>query len=168
MTRHPELVVIAAVARDGGIGCQNQLPWRLRKDLMRFRAITMGFGIIMGRNTWASLGRPLPGRRNIVISSSSEFHPEGAERADSLDTALELAADKDHAFVIGGAQIYALALPRADRLLLTEVDALVSADTYFPAWPRECFRETAREHHEADAENDYAFDFVEYRRVSPA
>lgn len=168
MTRHPELVVVAAVARDGGIGCRNQLPWRLRKDLLRFRAVTMGFPIIMGRNTWASLGRPLPGRRNIVISSRHDFQPAGAERVDSLDAALDLAADQGHAFVIGGAQIYALALPRADRLLLTEVDAQVEADTFFPAWPRECFREVVREHHAADSEDQYPFDFVEYRRIIPA
>lgn len=168
MSPRPELVVIAAVAIDGGIGVDNQLPWRLRKDLLRFKAATMGSPIIMGRKTWDSLGRPLPGRRSIVITRMADTRFEGAEVANSLEHALELCGDAKTAFVIGGAQIYALALPLAQRLLLTEVDASVTADAHFPAWDRSAFAETHREHHEADDDNDHAFDFVEYRRINPA
>ncbi len=168
MSERPELVVIAAVAHGGGIGIDNRLPWRLRKDLMRFKATTMGSPIVMGRKTWDSLGRPLPGRRSIVITREPQRALHGAETAGSLDEALELASGAASAFVIGGEQIYRLALPIADRLLLTEVDAQVEADAFFPDWDRAAFREIAREHHMADADNDHAFDFVEYQRLSPA
>jgi len=168
MSRRPELVVIAAVARDRGIGIDNHLPWHLRKDLLRFKATTMGSPIIMGRKTWDSLGRPLPGRRSIVISRNPTLGLEGAEVANSLPEALQLALGAPSAYVIGGEQIYALALPLADRLLLTEVDVQLPADAHFPAWSAEAFEEVSREHHPADADNDYPFDFVEYRRISPA
>ncbi|MCB1916553.1 MAG: dihydrofolate reductase [Rhodocyclaceae bacterium] len=164
----PELVVIAAVDRNGGIGIDGDLPWRLRNDLQRFRALTMGHPIIMGRKTWDSLGRPLPGRRSIVISRDRSLRPEGAERAGSLEEALALVRGAERAFVIGGAQIYALALPAAQRLLLTEVSATVAADAHFPHWPRDQFEEVTREHFSADDDNDHPFDFVEYRRVTPA
>lgn len=161
------LTLIAAIARDGGIGIANGLPWRLRKDLLRFKANTMGHPIIMGRKTWESLRRPLPGRRNIVISRNPDFVAEGAEVADSLPSALQLAGECDEAFVIGGAQVYAVALPYADRLLITEVDTVADADAYFPSGARAAFREISREHHPADAENEHPFDFVEYRRAGP-
>jgi len=167
MSGQPQLVVIAAVARDGGIGLDNGLLWRLRKDLQRFKATTMGSPIIMGRKTWDSLGRPLPGRLNIVISRNRDARFVGAERAESLEHALAIATGADSAYVIGGAQIYQLALPLADRLLLTEVSAQGEADAHFPTWDRDAFEETRREHHEADADNDHPFDFVEYRRISP-
>ncbi len=168
MSRRPELVVIAAVARDRGIGIENRLPWHLRADLLRFKAITMGSPIIMGRKTWDSLGRPLPGRRSIVISRNPALRLAGAEVAASLPQALQIAAGAASAFVIGGEQIYALALPLADRLLLTEVDVRVPADAHFPDWSAKDFEEVRREHHAADADNDYPFDFVEYRRINPA
>lgn len=168
MTPRTELVIIAALARDRGIGIDNRLPWRLRRDLMRFRQTTMGHPIIMGRKTWESLGRPLPGRRNIVVSRDPAYHAAGAELACSVDAALALARRAERAFVIGGAQIYAAALPLADRLMLTEVDALSDADVHFPAWSPTEFREVSREHHPADSENEYPVDFVEYRRVSAA
>ena len=144
MSSAPELVVIAAVDRNGGIGMANRLPWRLRKDLQRFRAVTMGHAIIMGRKTWDSVGRALPGRRSIVISRDRSRQLEGAELVSSLDEALADAGER--AFVIGGAQIYALALPAARRLLLTEVAVTLPCDTHFPPWPREQFEEVAREH----------------------
>ena len=163
----PEIVLIAAVARNGTIGRDNELPWRLRADLQHFRALTLGHPILMGRKTWDSLGRPLPGRRSIVITRDSGARFEGAEPAGSLEQALSMAEGAASAFVIGGEQIYRIALPIADRLLLTEVDTRVAADAFFPAWDRTQFREVAREHHEADADNDHAFDFVEYQRLSP-
>lgn len=168
MTSGPELVIIAAVARNGVIGRDNGLPWKLRKDLQHFRALTMGSPVLMGRKTWESLGRPLPGRRNIVISRDPGCRPAGAERVGSLQAALELARDARTVFVIGGAQLYSHALPIAQRLALTEIDTEVDGDTCFPTWPRDSFREISREHHPADAENQHSFDFVEYLRVATA
>ena len=168
MSAVPELVVIAAVDRNGGIGIDNGLPWRLRKDLQRFRATTMGHPLIMGRKTWDSLGRPRPGRRSIVISRDPSLRLDGAERAGSLAEAMALVHGSERAFVIGGAQIYALALPIAQRLLLTEVDAALACDARFPAWSKAQFEEVAREHFEADVDNEHSFDFAEYRRITPA
>lgn len=135
----PTLSLIAAIARDGAIGHDNQLLVRLGEDLQRFKRLTMGHPIVMGRKTWVSLGRPLPGRRNIVITRDAAWQADGAERAASLDDALAMCAGAAEVFVIGGAQIYALALPRADRLLLTEIDAAFAADTFFPPWNRDEF-----------------------------
>jgi dihydrofolate reductase len=128
----PAVSLVAAVARDGGIGHAGGLLVRLPDDLPRFKRITMGAPIVMGRKTWASIGRALPGRRNIVVTRDPGFRAEGAEVASSLDDALEQAASAGKVYVIGGAQIYALALPIADVLLLTEIDAEFTADTFFP------------------------------------
>ena len=166
MSALPNVTLIVAADRELGIGLDNRLPWHLRKDLLRFKARTLGHPIVMGRKTWESLGRPLPGRRNIVISRNPEYRADGAEVAGSIEEARSLACDSDTLYVIGGAQIYAASLPLANRLLITEVDALVPADVRFPAWNREEFIECSREHHEADADNDHAFDFVEYHRVA--
>ena len=134
--QRPRLSIIAAVARNGAIGKDNGLLVHLPEDLPRFKRLTMGAPIIMGRKTWDSIGRPLPGRRSIVISRNPGWHAVGAERADSLVAALDLARAAPQAFVIGGAQIYALALTLVDELLLTEVDADFDADAYFPPWNR--------------------------------
>jgi dihydrofolate reductase len=144
MTR-PTLSLIAAVARDGGIGKNNDLLARIPEDLKRFRRLTMGHPIVMGRKTWESLGRPLPGRRNIVITRDAAWQAEGAEPATSLDAALALTDGAERVFVIGGAQVYALALPLADELLLTELDADFDADVFFPPWDRADFALTAQE-----------------------
>jgi len=149
MTR-PTLSVIAAVARHGAIGKDNALLTHLPDDLKRFRRLTMGHPILMGRKTWDSLGRPLPGRRNIVITRQPGWHADGAEAAASLDAALALVAPADEAFVIGGAEIYALALPRADRLLLTEIDAEFDADAHFPAWSPDDYTLVDSEAHRRD------------------
>jgi dihydrofolate reductase len=156
MTR-PTLSVIAAVARHGAIGKDNALLARLPDDLKRFRRLTMGHPILMGRKTWDSLGRPLPGRRNIVITRQPGWRAEGAEAAASLDAALALAAPADEVFVIGGAEVYALALPRADRLLLTEIDAEFDADTFFPPWNRADFTLAESEAHRRDDGLAYRF-----------
>lgn len=163
MTR-PQIVVIAAVARNGIIGRDNALPWRLKADLAHFKRTTLGHPVVMGRKTWESLGRPLPGRINIVVSRSNGWHAEGAQIVDSLDAAITACDSAERIFVIGGAQLYALALPIADRLLLTEVQADVEGDTRLPAFDRSAFVETQRAHQAADADNDFAADFVEYTR----
>lgn len=161
----PALSLVASVARDGGIGFAGGLLVRLPGDLPRFKQLTLGSPIVMGRKTWDSIGRPLPGRRNIVVSRDPAWRADGAEAASSLDAALAMAADSPRAFIIGGAEIYALALPLADTLELTEVDATFAADTFFPAWPRSEFGQTRREEHETAEGLCYAF--VTYTRVEP-
>jgi len=153
----PLVSLIAAVARDGGIGHAGRLLVRLPDDLPRFKRITMGAPIVMGRKTWDSIGRALPGRTSIVITRDRGLRAPGAETAASLDEALDRAADAPRLFVIGGAEIYALALPLADELLLTEVDAVFPADTFFPPWDRRRFAETAREPHQSPDGVRYAF-----------
>ncbi len=141
----PTLSLIAAVAHHGAIGKDNALLVHLPDDLPRFKRLTMGAPIIMGRKTWDSIGRPLPGRRSIVVTRDPHWRAAGAETATSLDAALALAASAPKVFVIGGAQIYALALPLADELLLTEIDADFVADAFFPAWNRADFNQTSRQ-----------------------
>jgi dihydrofolate reductase len=163
------VVLIAAVARNGVIGDGRGMPWRLPEDLAHFRRRTLGHPVIMGRVTWDSLTpglRPLPGRRNLVLSRDPAWAATGAERVASLAAALALVDGAEMVFVIGGAQIYREALPQADTLLLTEIDRDADGSTHFPAWPRADFIEIAREHHQAAAPNDFAFDFVTYHRKS--
>jgi dihydrofolate reductase len=160
-----ELVLLAAVARNGVIGGDNGLLWRLPEDMRFVRDTTMGHPVIMGRRTWESLPervRPLPGRRNIVISRDAGYVAPGAELAGSLDAALQLVHDAPRAFVFGGAQLYALALPRADRLLLTEIDRDFDGDAHFPHWSREDFEELWRTRH--DSGQGFGYERAEYRR----
>jgi dihydrofolate reductase len=153
----PAISLVAAVARDGGIGHAGRLLVRLPEDLRRFKAVTMGAPIVMGRKTWASIGRALPGRRNIVVTRDPSFSAPGGEVAPSLDEALARVDPAPRLYVIGGAEIYALALPLADELLLTEIDAIFHADTFFPDWQRSRFTQTAREPHENADGLRYAF-----------
>lgn len=163
MSARPEVAVIVARARNGVIGRNNTLPWRLRADLQQFKQRTMGAPIIMGRKTWESLGRPLPGRRNIVITRQSGYTANGAEVAGSLKAAIASCADAGRVFIIGGAQIYADALDLADVLWISEIDAEVEGDASFPEFDTAWFREVSRESFCADADNDYPFEVVEYR-----
>ena len=159
------VALIAAVLRNGGIGKDNDLLWHSPEDQRHFKQATLGCPVVMGRKTWDSLParfRPLPGRRNIVVTRDAQWRAEGAEAATSLESALALASDAPKLFVIGGAQLYALALPMADELVLTEVDADLDADTFFPDWDRAAFTEGAREPR-VDGEGR-RFDFVVYRR----
>ena len=164
--RRPEIALIAAVARNGAIGHGNTLLWRLPEDGRWFRAQTTGCPVIMGRKTWDSLPerfRPLPGRRNVVVTRNPQWQGAGAERVGSLDEALSRTADAAKVFVIGGGQLYAQALGRADELELTEIDAAIDgADTHFPAFDRGAFIEVAREPH--IAADGTRFAFVHYRR----
>ncbi|NBD20930.1 dihydrofolate reductase [Aquabacterium fontiphilum] len=161
------LSLIAAVAANGAIGRNNDLLWHDSRDQKHFRATTMGCPVIMGRRTWDSLPerfRPLPGRRNVVVTRNSSWQAQGAEVAHSLDAALALVADAPKVFVMGGGELYALALPMADELELTEVDATFEADTFFPAWPREAFATIHREAHPPGPAGEPGFAFVTYRR----
>ena len=163
--KRPQLSLIAALAANGTIGRDNAMPWHLPEDLKRFRALTTGHPIIMGRKTWDSLGRPLPGRTSIVVSRQTGLVIPGAVVVPSLDAAIDAAAAAEggeHAFVIGGAQLYAQALPRVDRLLLTELADAFDGDTLFPAFDRSDWIETAREPGVSAAGLRYAF--ADYRR----
>jgi len=163
----PRITLIAAVARNRVIGNGNALPWRLPEDLKRFKALTHGHPVIMGRKTWESLGRPLPGRTNILISRKAEFPAPGATPVGSLAAALAAAAatGTDEVFIIGGAEIYRQALPLADRLQLTEIDRDFGGDAFFPDVAPAEWRETLRESHRDAANFNYAF--VTYERNQP-
>ena len=156
--------LIVARARNGVIGRNGTLPWRLPEDLAHFKRTTTGHSVIMGRRTWESIGRPLPGRRNIVVTRNSGFAAPGAETAADLDAALALCAGEAEVFVIGGAQLYAEALPRAQRLVVTEIDADFEGDTYWPSLDRTHWHETAREHLAPAGQRAFGMDFVTYER----
>jgi dihydrofolate reductase len=158
----PLLSLIAAVARDGGIGRAGELLARIPEDHRRFKRLTLGSPVVMGRKTWESIGRPLPGRQNLVVTRDAGWHAEGAAAVASLAAAVAAAAPAERVFVIGGAEIYALALPVADELELTEIEAEFPADTFFPAWNRADFRQTSREAHATPEGLRYAF--ATYRR----
>lgn len=160
------LTLIVATDRAGGIGIGNALPWKLPQDLAHFKRTTSGHPIVMGRKTFESIGRPLPNRRNIVITRNRNWQPDGIETADSLESALALAAPAD-VFVIGGAEIYRLALPLAHRLIVTEIDRVYQCDVFFPPIEAHQWQVTAREPHHADANADNGavdFAFVTYQR----
>ena len=161
MTR-PTLSLIAVVARNGGIGKNNALLCHISEDLRHFKRTTLGCPVIMGRKTWDSIGRPLPGRRNIVITRNPQWQAQGAEQADSLHAALALVKNEPKAFVIGGAEIYAQALPLADELVLTEIDADFDADTFFPTWDRAQF--VASSSDAQTSEQGHRYRWVTYQR----
>lgn len=162
-----ELVLVAAVARNGVIGDGQKMPWHLPEDLAHFRRTTLGAPVIMGRGTWDSLPpkfRPLPGRRNIVVTRNPAWRAEGAEAAPSPAAALALVAGAPRACIIGGAQLYAAALPLAHTLVLTEIDREFDGSVRFPAVDPQVFTEVARERHRAAPPNDFDFAFVTYNR----
>ncbi len=167
MASHPRIVLVAAVARNGVIGDGEKLLWHLPEDMRFFRRTTAGCPVVMGRRTWDSLPerfRPLPGRTNIVLSRDASWSAQGAVTATTLGQAVQAAGDAAQVFVIGGAQVYALALPSADELLLTEIDQDFDGVTHFPAWPRAAFDEVERETRRAQAPNDFNVAWVRYRR----
>jgi dihydrofolate reductase len=160
------VALIAAMAENRVIGRSNALPWHLPEDLKRFKQRTEGRVVIMGRRTFESVGRPLPNRRSIVVTRRHDYHPQGVEIAHSLEEALERARETDpqEVFVLGGAEIYTLALPEADRLYLTIVHADVAGDTHFPECDLSQWTLLDDERHEADERHAYAFSFRTYER----
>ncbi|WP_392545155.1 dihydrofolate reductase [Oryzobacter telluris] len=140
--------LIAAVARNGVIGLDGGMPWHLPEELAHFKATTMGHTLVMGRRTFDSIGRALPGRRTVVVTRDASWHHPGVETAHSFPEAIALSGPADEVFVAGGAQVYAEALPFAHRLVLTEVDAEPEGDTWFPRWDRSQWHETSREAHD--------------------
>lgn len=164
----PGLVLVVAFDRSRAIGRHNALPWHLPDDLRRFKALTLGKPLLMGRRTAESLGRALPGRSNLVMTRGSQVPFDGMRAVAGLDEALRIAAGEgaQELCVIGGAQIYALALPRAVKLHATHVDTVVAdADAFFPSCDPGHWRAVARERHAADAKHAFAFEFVDYMRV---
>jgi dihydrofolate reductase len=161
----PRLSLIAAHARNGVIGRNNGLPWRLSSDLKRFRELTMGHHIVMGRKTYESIGRPLPGRKMVVVTSRKNFSAPECEIATSLEQAIDLAQGDSEVFFIGGAEIYRQVLDRVDRLYLTSIDAVVEGDAFLPPLDLSGWRLVSEEEHGADEKNAYPYRFTTYDRV---
>jgi dihydrofolate reductase len=164
MKPHPtSLTIVVAIDAQRGIGADNKLPWHLKEDLQHFKRTTTGRPIIMGRKTFDSIGRPLPNRRNIVITRNPAWRHEGAEAVTSFNDAVAIAGEGE-AFVIGGAQIFAEALPHTDRLIVTEIGKSFQCDTFLPPIDMQQWKEVARErHHSAENACDYAF--VTYEKI---
>jgi dihydrofolate reductase len=163
----PWVSLVAAVATNGVIGRDGRLPWRLPGDLRFFKAQTMGGPVIMGRRTWESIGKALPGRRNIVVSRNSAFHPTGASVARSVEKAIALCAGEEKVSVIGGNEVFRDSMPYADRLILTEIHRDYDGDVAFPEYDRTQWKEIRREPHAAEGEQP-AYDFVWYERTGDA
>ena len=161
--------LIVAMDEKRGIGKDGKLPWRLSSDLKRFRELTMGHHLVVGRKTFESIGKPLPGRQMIVVTRNPGFRPEGCLIGDTVQTALELAKERGETevFVIGGAEIYAQTLDVADRIYLTQVHAVVEADTFFPEHSPGSWTEMQSVFHPADDNNKYAFTFKVLERKKP-
>lgn len=162
-TAATRVYLVAAVAKNGVIGARGKLPWHLPEDLKHFKQLTLGHPVIMGRRTWESLGKPLPGRENIVVTRRPGYEAAGASVASSVQGAVALCAGEAVAFVIGGAEIYAAALPLADGLVLTEIHKDYEGDTRFPQWGRAEWRVAQKETHTAG--DGVRFDFVLYERL---
>jgi dihydrofolate reductase len=171
------LSIISAIGKNNELGLDNKLLWDLPRDMKHFRETTKGHTVIMGRKTFESIGRPLPNRRNIVITRDTSYMKDGIEVANSLEEALRLASldqgknfeenqEEVEVFAIGGAEIYKQAIAKAGRLHITHVDSEFEADAFFPAIDKVFWKETKREHHEPDTENNLAMDFVIYEKNS--
>ncbi|MDQ2988311.1 MAG: dihydrofolate reductase, partial [Pseudomonadota bacterium] len=156
------ITLIVAIDAERGIGVDNTLPWRLPEDLAHFKRVTSGHPIIMGRKTFDSIGRPLPNRRNIVVTRNGAWRHDGVDAVASLADAVALAGAGD-AFIIGGAQVFAESMDLADRLIVTEIDHTFACDTFFPPLEPGVWRETARERHHSDA-NGFDYSFVTYTK----
>lgn len=154
------LSLIVAIAQNNVIGINNTLPWHLPEDLKRFRALTMGHHIIMGRRTYESLGRLLPGRTTVIVTRNSDYVVEGAIVVHSLNDAISACGDDDEAFLIGGAELYQQGLQYAHKLYMTKVDLDVVGDAFFPVWDNRVWLEESREHH--ISENGLVYSYVTY------
>ena len=159
-----KLSIIAAMSANRVIGSNNDLPWRLPADWKRFKSLTMGHHLIMGRKTFESIGQPLPGRTTVVISHQTDYAPAGVLVAHSIDQALQLVAGDNEVFVFGGAQIYQQLLPRADRLYLTFIHEEFEGDTDFPEFEKSDWQLISEEDHAPDDKNLYPYSFLVYER----
>jgi len=158
--------IVVAKSENDVIGRDGDLPWRLSADLRHFKATTLGHPLVMGRKTHESIGRPLPGRRNIVVTRQADYLAEGCTVAGSLEQALAAAHPAAEVMVIGGASLYAAALPRAGRIYVTEVHTQLAGDTHFPPIDRNAWREVSRERHDADDANEHNYSFVVLDRIA--
>jgi dihydrofolate reductase len=158
------LSAIVAMAANRVIGTHNQLPWRLPADLARFKRLTMGHTLIMGRKTYESIGRPLPGRTFVVVTRQQGYAPQGVKVAHSVDQALELAQGDDEVFIAGGAELYAQTMDRLDRLYLTRIERDFPGDTYFPEVDLSGWRLLEQEHHPASGPEALPYAFLTYER----
>jgi len=159
------LTMIAALAENGVIGKDNQLIWRFPNDLKRFKKLTLGHHVLMGRKTFESVNRPLPGRTNVVITRQKDYQAPGCIVVHTLEAALRKAENDPQPFVIGGAKIYELALPYADSMELTHIHHSYEGDTYFPEWDPKAWELVAREAHSADEKHPHAFEYRTYQKV---
>ncbi|GAB6070747.1 type 3 dihydrofolate reductase [Thiomicrorhabdus hydrogeniphila] len=161
-----KIAMIAAMANNRVIGLDNDMPWHLPDDLKFFKSVTTGKPVIMGRKTFESIGsRPLPNRPNFVISRQAGFNAPGASVFSSVDDALAELSNAEEVIIMGGGQLYKEMLVKADTLYLTQIEANIDGDTFFPDWTQMQWKEVAREHHDADERHQYAFDFVTLQRV---
>ncbi len=160
-----ELSLIVAMDENRLIGASNQLPWRLPADLRYFKHTTMGKPIVMGRKTYQSIGKALPGRRNIVVTRNPSFHAEGCEVVHDIDAAIALCADSEEIMLIGGATLYEQTLPRATRLYITLIHHVFDGDTWFPEIDAKAWQVEKREDFDPDHDNPYAYSFITFRRV---
>lgn len=158
------VTLIVAMSLNRVIGRDGSIPWHVSTDLRRFKQITMDHPLVMGRKTWESIGRPLPGRRNIVLSRTPGFTAHGATVVAGLAAAFDAAGECDEVFVIGGADVYREALARADRILMTRIEAEVDGDTVFPDFDESEWEVFSTEPHAPEAPGDHPFTFVDYRR----
>jgi len=156
--------IIAAVSKNNVIGAGGALPWKISDDLLRFKALTMGKPVVMGRLTWESIGRPLPGRQNIVITRQADFSADGCDVTGSPTAALNAAGDAKEIMIIGGSQIYDLFLPKAGRLYLTRVQTEIDGDAFFPSISEADWELVDFESYDASDSNEFAFDFRTYER----
>ncbi len=155
-----KISLIVAMASNRAIGLDGQMPWHLSADLKHFKQVTMGAPIIMGRKTFDAIGRPLPGRRNLVVSRNPDYLPSGSEVFADINSALQACRDLDEVFIIGGATLYQALLPYADYLYLTEIDRSFEADTFFPDFDRQIWQEVARQDIDNDASVDFSYSFL--------
>ncbi|MBT3204988.1 MAG: type 3 dihydrofolate reductase [Gammaproteobacteria bacterium] len=158
------LSIISAMDENNLIGDKNTLPWHIPADFAYFKKTTMGKPVLMGRKTYESIGKPLPGRRNIIISRNSSYQAEGCEITDSIQAAIELVSDHAEVMMLGGASLYEQTLTLADTLYITEVHHQFSGDTWFPAINPDDWKETWREEHPSDERNKFPYAFVKYLR----
>ena len=165
MTGKAKISIIVAMAKNRVIGADNIIPWKLSGDLKMFKQITMGHHLIMGRKTWESIGRPLPGRTTVIVTRQRNYAASGALVADSLDTAIVACGNDEEIFVIGGAQLFAAVLPRADRIYLTQVDIEINGDTWMPEFDLTQWQLHRSETYSADEHNQYEYLFAIYDRI---
>lgn len=156
--------MIAAAAENNALGKDNDLVWHLPDDFKRFKKLTTGHHILMGRKTFESFPKPLPDRTHVVITRQKDYHPEGAVIAHSMEEAIQISSNDEEAFIIGGGEIYKLGMEQADKIELTRVHGSFEADAFFPEIDEDEWKITAKKHHEKDEKHQYAFTYLTYER----